>query len=108
MSAGSPALARAPASPFRAPIGGALRAAARLLPALVPVLLFVPIVLVPPVNHDVAAVLAFSERWFAGEHLYTDLIDVNPPLIFILNLIPAALAAEFGIDGVVALQLSVI
>jgi hypothetical protein len=105
MSAVSPAFTRPGAPPFGAE---ALRAVLRLWPALVPVLLFVPIVLAPPVNHDVAAVLAFSERWFAGEHLYTDLIDVNPPLIFVLNLIPAAIEGWFGIDGVLALQLSVI
>ena len=75
------------------------------LPALLPALLFVPIVLAPPVNHDVAAVLQFSQRWFAGEHLYSDLIDVNPPLIFVLNLIPAFIAAVTPLDGVSALRL---
>jgi hypothetical protein len=75
------------------------------LPALLPVLLFVPIVLSPPLNHDVAAVLQFSQRWLAGEHLYSDLIDVNPPLIFVLNLIPAAIAAVTPLDGVAALRL---
>ena len=62
-------------------------------------------VLAPPLNHDVAAVLQFSQRWLAGEHLYSDLIDVNPPLIFVLNLIPAAIAAVTPLDGVAALQL---
>ena len=68
--------------------GGALL---HRLPALLPALLFVPMVLAPPLNHDVAAVLQFSQRWLAGEHLYSDLIDVNPPLIFVLNLIPRGL-----------------
>jgi hypothetical protein len=86
----------------------AVWSAARLLPALLPVLLFVPFVLAPPVNHDVAAVLSFSQRWLAGEHLYSDLIDVNPPLIFVLNLIPAAIAAATGLDTVMALQLCLI
>ncbi len=75
------------------------------LPALLPALVFVPIVLAPPLNHDVAAVLQFSQRWLAGEHLYSDLIDVNPPLIFVLNLIPAAIAAVTPLDGVAALLL---
>ena len=57
-----------------------------------PAIFFLTIVLLPPLNHDVAAVLDFSRRWLAGERLYVDLIDVNPPLIFILNLVPAALA----------------
>lgn len=64
-----------------------------LVLALAPALLFLPAVLAPPVNHDVAAILSFSQRWLGGERLYTDLIDVNPPLIFVLNLIPAGLAS---------------
>ena len=66
--------------------------AVSVLPALAPALLFLPAVLAPPLNHDVAAVLSFSQRWLGGERLYTDLIDVNPPLIFVLNLIPAGIA----------------
>ena len=76
-----------------------------LLLALLPTLLFIPFVLAPPLNHDVAAVLGFSERWLAGERLYVDLIDVNPPLIFVLNLLPAFIAARTGLDAVLALQL---
>ncbi len=72
--------------------------------ALLPVLAFLPMLVAPPLNHDVAAVLSFGQRWFAGERLYVDLIDVNPPLIFVLNLLPAALADIFDIDGVAALQ----
>ncbi len=79
-----------------------------MLPALLPILLFVPFVLAPPLNHDVAAVLSFSERWLAGEHLYSDLIDVNPPLIFVLTLIPAAIATATGLDAVIALQICLI
>src|SRR6185312_12810934 len=77
----------------------------RVLPALLPALLFLPLVLAPPLNHDVAAVLDFSQRWLAGEHLYSDLIDVNPPLIFVLNLIPAWIASVTPLDGVQALHL---
>ena len=79
------------------------RAAFRAWPALLPALLFLPMVLVPPVNHDVAAVLSFSERWLAGERLYLELIDVNPPLIFVLNLLPAAIARVTGLGSIVAL-----
>jgi hypothetical protein len=74
------------------------------LPALLPALLFVPLVLAPPLNHDVAAVLQFSQRWLAGEHLYSDLIDLSPPLIFVLNLVPAAVAAITPLGGVAALR----
>ena len=72
--------------------------------ALAPLLLFLAAILAPPINHDVAAVLSFAERWWAGEGLYTDLIDVNPPLIFVLNLPPAAIADILGVDPVAALQ----
>jgi hypothetical protein len=89
----------------RGRLTGRLRAVARLLPALLPMLIFIPFVLAPPLNHDVAAVLAFSERWLGGERLYVDLIDVNPPLIFVLNLIPAFIAAHTGLDAVLTLQL---
>ena len=73
-----------------------------------PGLLFLPVVLCPPLNHDVAAVLSFSERWLAGEHLYSDLIDVNPPLIYVLNLFPALLERVTPLDGVRALQVSLL
>ena len=46
-----------------------------------------------------------AQRWLAGEHLYSDLIDVNPPLIFVLNLLPAAIAAVTPLNAVAALQL---
>lgn len=80
--------------------GRLLRAA-----ALLPAVLYLLTVLAPPLNHDVAAVLNFAERWLAGERLYSDLIDVNPPLIFVLNLVPAALAAWTPLGGVQALLL---
>ncbi len=85
-----------------------VQALGRLLPALVPALLFVPIVLAPPLNHDVAAVLNFSERWLNGEQLYVDLIDVNPPLIYVMNLLPAFLEQVTPLDGVRSLQLCLV
>jgi hypothetical protein len=76
-----------------------------MLPALLPALLFLLLVLSPPLNQDVAAVLSFAERMVGGERLYTDLIDVNPPLVFLLNLPPAWLASVTPLDGVQALLL---
>jgi hypothetical protein len=78
------AAAPAPASALRARV---LRGV-----GFVPAFVFLVAILLPPLNHDVAAVLDFSRRWLAGERLYVDLVDVNPPLTFILNLVPAALA----------------
>ena len=37
-----------------------------------------------PLNHDVAWLLDAGSRWAAGERLYVDLIEVNPPLVFYL------------------------
>jgi hypothetical protein len=71
----------------------ALRATAVRALAFLPACFWLVMTLLPPMNHDVAAVLDFSRRWFAGDRLYVDLVDVNPPLIFMLNLVPAAIAA---------------
>jgi hypothetical protein len=46
----------------------------------------------PPLNHDVAALLQFAQRMLHGGRLYVDLIDINPPMIFLLDTIPVALA----------------
>ena len=92
----------------RAALGRWLRVAWNRLPALLPVLAFLPLVLSPPLNHDVSAVLQFSQRWLGGEHMYSDLIDVNPPLIYVLNLLPAALAAVTPLDAITALQLCIL
>jgi hypothetical protein len=98
------------ASALLPPVGLVLpiEAGLRLTPAILPALLFLPFVLAPPLNHDAGAVLAFSERWLNGERLYSDLIDVNPPLIFVLNLIPAAIAKWTVLGGVQALQLCIL
>jgi len=76
--------------------------------ALVPALAFLLMALAPPLNHDVAAILNFAERWVGGERLYRDLIDVNPPLIFVLTAIPAAVARVLPLSGVQALLLAVL
>lgn len=82
-----------------------LRALVRMLPALLPPLLFIPVILAPPMTADGGVVLDTSLRWLAGERLYVDVIDVNPPLIYLLNLIPAGLARATGLDPVLALQM---
>lgn len=55
--------------------------------------------LLPPANFDASLILAVSQRWLDGERLYVDLIDVNPPLIFAVNLIPAFIAKLTGISA---------
>lgn len=56
-----------------------------------------------PIDHDTGAILYFSDRWWAGEKLYVDLIDVNPPLVFILGLVPVLLRQWTGISEPTAL-----
>jgi hypothetical protein len=46
----------------------------------------------PPINHDVAALLDVSGRWLAGEKLYVEVIDENLPLTFILHALPVLTA----------------
>src|SRR5690242_274204 len=81
------------------------RASGRLLELLVPgafwalALVWAVVNLLPPINFDEALILTISERWLGGERLYIDLIDVNPPLIFILNLVPAAIERITGLSG---------
>lgn len=76
--------------------------------AFAPALAFLLMALAPPLNHDVAAILNFAERWVGGERLYRDLIDVNPPLIFVLTAIPAAVSRVLPLSGVQALLLAVL
>jgi hypothetical protein len=57
----------------------------------------------PPHNHDAAALLQFTQRWLGGERLYIDLIDVNPPLIFLLSAVPALVARFTPLSATAAL-----
>jgi hypothetical protein len=62
----------------------------------------------PPLNHDSAALLHYAQRWLGGERLYVDLFDVNPPLVFVLDLLPAAIARLTPIPATTALTLCVL
>ena len=64
--------------------------------------------LLPPANFDSSLILEVSQRWLDGERLYVDLIDVNPPLIFVLNLIPALLAKITGLSGPMLMVLCIL
>jgi hypothetical protein len=105
----TPSHSAPPAGSATAPLAAPL-ARARLLRALAlaPAVAFLLMVLAPPLNHDVAAILNFAERWIGGERLYRDLIDVNPPLIFVLTAIPAAIARWTPLDGAQAMILCVV
>ncbi|UFN51293.1 hypothetical protein LPC08_12135 [Roseomonas sp. OT10] len=105
MNAPTPPPTAAPSLTMSRPALPSLRVRLLRIAVWLPALMFLATVLSPPLNHDVAAVLNFSQRWLAGERLYSDLIDVNPPLIFVLNLVPAAIAEWTPLDGVQSLQL---
>ena len=101
-----PRLADAPAAPaatrpFAAdPSRAAMLAFAFFLLAPLP---WVLVYFLPPLNHDSAALLHYAQRWLAGERLYVDLIDVNPPMVFVLDLFPAAIARLTPIPAPIAL-----
>jgi hypothetical protein len=105
---------RAVSTPFEDPAHGAtaaLPAAALARPiaggvaVLLPAALMLAVVLLPPANHDALLILDFASRWLGGVALYRDLVDVNPPLVFVLNLVPAAIARWTPVPAVPALQL---
>lgn len=51
----------------------------------------------PPLNHDAALILDVAARWLNGARLYVDVIDVNPPLIFLLSTVPELLFRATGL-----------
>jgi hypothetical protein len=75
----------------------------RVLAAL-PALAFAAVIAAPPINHDVGAILSFAERWASGAELYRDILDVNPPLVFVLFRAPVWLGAQTGLGSIAALQ----
>jgi hypothetical protein len=56
-------------------------------------------------NHDVAWYLHAAGRELAGDRLYVDLIETNPPLIVWLSLVPQFLARSAGVSAILALRL---
>ena len=64
--------------------------------------------LFPPLNHDVGAVLQWAGRMLDGERLYIDISDVNPPLIYWLNLVPAGLAKLLHLSAPLAFTLAML
>lgn len=57
----------------------------------------------PPINHDTAVLLYISKAWLGGRQLYVDMIDMNTPLVFVLHLLPEAIAAVTAIPGTTVL-----
>lgn len=61
-------------------------------------------VLAFPAHHDVAWFLYMARRVLAGDTLYSDIVDVNPPLIVLMGL-PAELLARVGLWDVLAFRM---
>ncbi len=50
-----------------------------------------------PEKDDIAWLLYVARKWLAGQRLYTDLVEVNPPLIIWIYAIPAWIANAVGL-----------
>ena len=48
------------------------------------------------VHHDCAMFLQVGSLLLDGRHLYVDVVDLNPPLISYLNMVPAAVSRALG------------
>lgn len=77
-----------PARPIRSRHGGLVWVAAVAVVASAAVFAYGH-----PLNHDVGWFVSVARRLLAGEHLYTRIIEVNPPLIMYL-MVPAVLLAD--------------
>jgi hypothetical protein len=53
------------------------------LAAVLPFAMFILWLAGKPFNHDNAWLLEATRRWVSGEALYRDIIEINPPLIFL-------------------------
>ncbi len=56
-------------------------------------------------NHDVAWMLYAADRVLAGQRLYVDVVEVNPPLIIWLGLAPIVAARALAISPILSFRL---
>src|SRR5882724_12394771 len=71
------------------------------LPWILIALVFVVAILlrqVVPLNTDVSWLLVIGERMLDGEHLYRDIVEINPPMAAFAYLPGVALARVLGVD----------
>ncbi len=52
-----------------------------------------------PINHDCAMYVAAGKLLLAGKIPYIDFVDLNPPLVFYVNTMPAWLSQVSGLDA---------
>jgi hypothetical protein len=74
-------------------------AAATMLLLLVTLGVVLFTVLRLPLKDDVAWLLYVARRWLAGRELYTDLVEVNPPLIVWISAVPIRLSGWLGVPS---------
>ena len=99
---------RPTARPATRVTGGADRRSLALAAALaVPVAIGIVGEFRSPLNGDAAYQLDAARRMLAGAGLYRDLIDLNPPFVFWLSMLPAALGLD-GAGTIAALRVGVI
>jgi hypothetical protein len=52
------------------------------------------------INPDCGWLISATGRWLAGERLYVDVIETNPPLVIYLTAIPLLIGQKFGFNPV--------
>ena len=89
------------AASLRSPPGMAGRAGLAPMPLLFTGLVFLAAILLRqavPLNTDVSWLLVVCERMLDGQHLYGDIIEINPPMAAFAYLPGVALARVLGVD----------
>ena len=85
----------------RSPSGTAGRDGLAPMPLLLTGLVFLVAILLRqavPLNTDVSWLLVVCERMLDGQHLYRDIIEINPPMAAFAYLPGVALARVLGVD----------
>jgi hypothetical protein len=89
------------AASLRSPPDSAAREGLAPMPLLLTGLVFLAAILlrqVVPPNTDVSWLLVVCERMLDGQHLYGDIIEINPPMAAFAYLPGVALARVLGVD----------
>jgi len=89
------------AASLRSPPGSAAREGLAPMPLLLTGLVFLTAILlrqVVPLNTDVSWLLVVCERMLDGQHLYRDIIEINPPMAAFAYLPGVAMARVLGVD----------
>lgn len=75
-----------------------------LLCALFPLTFFA---LVWPIHHDAAIYVRCGQLLLDGKIPYVDFVDINPPLIMYLNVVPALLSRTLHMDAIAAFNICI-